>query len=102
MTDSGVQNPCPPSAIGEVKVLIADLARPFAIYATSFSVSWATIDIGHSVAKRAGSFAEAAIYVTAIFAGVAALYGAKAWEKSQEGKHAATVEVAKAAQGTTP
>lgn len=100
MTDAGAPIPYPPSNWDQAKVFLADVARPFAIVATSSAVSIATVDIGHAVAKRAGSFAEAAIYVTAIFAGLAALYGAKAWEKSQEGKHAATVAVAQAAGAT--
>lgn len=71
----------------------ADLARPFAIYITAAAGALATVIVA---TKLEGDAAAAAIFIGAVNAGVAALYGAKAWEKSQEGKHAASVEVAKA------
>lgn len=75
-----------------IKAFIGDLARPFAIIATSYAAARATIILAHKV----GTLTEAAIYIAAVFAGVGALYGAKAWENARAGKHDADVRIAAA------
>lgn len=75
-----------------LKAFIADLARPFSIYVTSGAAGVATV----AIAFKVGNFAEGAIFIGAVFAGLTGLYGLKSWEISKAGKHAAEVEVAKA------
>ena len=77
---------------------MGDLARPFAIISSSYAASHATIVIAYKV----NSFSEAAIFIGAVFAGVGALYGAKAWEVARTGKQAADVEIAKVAAPSPP
>lgn len=94
MTDTPVQPPTfpPVSRLEVIKSFIGDLARPFAIYAVAFATARAIVII----AKKVGTLAEGAIYITAVLAGLAAIYGAKAWENAKAGKQAAEVEIAKA------
>lgn len=68
--------PQPPSRLDAVKGFIGDLARPFAIISTSGSAAYATGVIAH----RVDSFEGAAIFIGAVYAGLAGLYGFKAWE----------------------
>lgn len=82
-----------PARADQIKAFIGDLARPFAIISTSYAASHATVVIAYKVS----SFSEAAIFIGAVFAGVGALYGAKAWEVARTGKQAAEVEIAKSA-----
>lgn len=70
---------------------IGETARPFAIIVTSVSAAVATV----LVAMRTENGNDAAILMAAIFSGVAALYGAKAWEAVKKKQSDATVEVAK-------
>lgn len=95
MTDTPVlpQTWPPPSRIDQVKSFVGDLARPFAIISSSYAASHATIVIAYKV----NSFSEAAIFIGAVFAGVGALYGAKAWEVARTGKQATELEIAKVA-----
>lgn len=86
----------PRGASDKVKSFIGDLARPFAIYATSGAASAAVVILAQKVASP-----EAAIFIGAVFVGLGSLYGAKAWENAQGGKHAAQIEVAKAT-GSNP
>lgn len=74
------------------KTTIGDLARPFAIIATSFAASWATIVIAYRVEN--GN--DGAIFIGGVFAGVGALYIGKAWEVAKTGKQTAEVEIARA------
>lgn len=87
----------PPSRVDQVKAFIGDLARPFAIISSSYAASHATIVIAYKVS----SFSEAAIFIGAVFAGVGALYGAKAWEVARTGKQATELEIAKVAAPST-
>lgn len=87
----------PASRIDIVKGFIGDLARPFAIIATSFGATWASI----VVAYRVEDGTDAALLMTAIFAGVGAIYGFKAWEVAKTGKQSAEVEIAKANTDTS-
>jgi len=88
--------PQPPDRLEQFKGLVGDLARPFAIISTSGAASIATVVIAHKV----DGFDGAAIFIGAVFAGVGALYGAKAWEVARAGKHTAEVEIAKATSAT--
>ena len=82
----------PPSAVDQVKSFIGDLARPFAIYATSGAAAVASVKIAWAITDANGG----AIYIGAVFVGLGALYGAKPWENSSQAKQTATIEVAKA------
>lgn len=75
-----------------LQVFIAETARPLAILGTTAGVNTASVIVA---IKVSGDAAAAAIFVGALFTGLSALYAAKAWEQSQAGKHAATIEVAK-------
>jgi hypothetical protein len=90
MTDTPVRPPA--TRLERVKSFIGDLARPFAIIATSFAASWATIVIAYRVEN--GN--DGAIFIGGVFAGVGALYIGKAWEVAKTGKQTAEVEIAKA------
>lgn len=78
------------------KVVVGDLARPVGILITSIGAAIATVVVALKIGPDA---AAAAIFIGAVYTGLAALWAAKSWENSQSGKHAATVEVAKAAAG---
>jgi hypothetical protein len=93
MTDAGPPLTNPPSALDEWKSFIADLARPFAIYVTSAAAAVATVTITMRIATM--DFSGAAIFVGAVFSGVGALYGLKAWENNTQAKQTAVIEVAK-------
>lgn len=75
-----------------LKDLVGELARPIAIIVTSVSAAVATTVI----ARKVDSFEGAALFIGAVFSGVALLYGAKAWENAKSGRHQADVEIAKA------
>lgn len=90
MTDTPIQPPA--TRLERVKSFIGDLARPFAIIATSFAASWATIVIAYRVEN--GN--DGAIFIGGVFAGVGALYIGKAWEVAKTGKQSAEVEIARA------
>ena len=72
-----------------VKAFIGDLARPFSIYAVAGATALAII--GPATADKVGA------------AGLilAALYGAKTYEKRAETKASAEVEIAKAQAGAS-
>jgi hypothetical protein len=88
-----------PPRMDQVKAFIGDLARPFAIISTSFAASVATVVVSTKIGPDASA---AAIFIGAVFAGVGALYGAKAWEAVQSGKHIASVEIAKTTTAAEP
>lgn len=77
--------------------VIADLARPFALYAVAGSTAVAILRLSWAGEDLSG----AAVFITAALGGLAALYGAKAWEVAKVGGQAADVEKAKA-QATPP
>lgn len=99
MTDTPVSaREYPPVPISErIKAFIGDLARPFAIISTSFAASWATIVIAYKVEN--GN--DGAIFAGAFFLGVATLYGAKAVEAINAGRHRRDVDVAQVNAGAT-
>jgi apolipoprotein N-acyltransferase len=90
MTDTPPAAPTfpPPSTLEQVKSLVGDLARPFAIYVVAAATAWSIL--GGQTADKVGA------------AGLilAALYGAKAAETWQQNKTGAQVEIAKAQAGT--
>ncbi len=71
-----------------IKLLLADLARPFAIYSTSFAASWATVE----VARKVTNGGDGAMLLTAVYGGVAALFIGKAFELTRIAGHSADVE----------
>lgn len=74
---------------------IGDVARPLAIIITSSAAAVATVFI----ASRGEGYEGAALFIGAVYAGLGALYGAKALENVGQAKASATVDVAKAAAG---
>lgn len=79
-----------------LKEVVGELARPIAIISTSIAAAIATVRIAWNVTDgNAG-----AVYIAAVFAGVAALYGAKSWEVARAGKAAADVAIAQASSPT--
>lgn len=83
--------------MSDIKAFIADLARPFSIYATSFAGAWAIIDVGSRVEDG-----QAAFYVGAVLAGLGGLYFGKSWEQAKVSAHNADVEKVRAAQSSPP
>ena len=73
-----------------VSDFVGEIARPFAIIATSASAATATV----IVAIKVDGFDGAAVFIAAVFAGVGALYGAKAWEEAKKSGQAADVKIA--------
>lgn len=84
--------------IEQFKGLLADLARPFSIYAAAASGGYATVVIAHKVTT-----AEGGALVLGVLAGWGtALYAGKVYEKAAESRHAAEVEKVRAAQSSPP
>jgi hypothetical protein len=79
------------TTLDRIKGLVGDLARPFAIIASSASAAIATVVIAFKV----DGFEGAALFIGAVYAGVGALYGAKSLEVAAVRKRDSEVEVAK-------
>lgn len=94
MTDTPIhpreKPPVPASEM--VKAFIGDLARPFAIIATSYAAAHATVVISGKVEN--GN--DGAIFAGAYFLGVATLYGAKAVEAINATRARRDVDIAQA------
>ncbi len=73
-----------------IATFVGEIARPFAIIVTSASAATATV----VAAFKVDGFDGAAIFIAAVFAGVGALYGAKAWEEAKKSGQAADVKIA--------
>lgn len=71
---------------------LGQLARPFTLYVAAASSAIATV----AIVFRGVSLIEGAAYITAAWAGVGVLYGAKALEERGKAKSSAEVEIAKA------
>lgn len=84
--------------IDQIKTFIADIARPFAIISTSAAASFATI----SISARVTGGESGAIFLTAVYAGVGALYVGKAFENTRIAGHNAEVEKVRAQQASPP
>lgn len=74
---------------------IGEIARPLAIVFTSFSASWAVVE----VAAKVENGNDGALFIGAVFAGVGAIYIGKSVEVFK--KHQASAEVEKA-RGSAP
>jgi len=101
MTDTTVvPREVPPIPKSEmVKVFIGDLARPFAIIATSYAASHATIVI----ASKVENGNDGAIFAGAYFLGVGTLFLGKAVEAINQARTRRDVDVAQAnSTGPTP
>lgn len=86
------------STADAVKAFIADLARPFAIYAASGSGAWATIVIADKVTT-----AEGGALVLGVLAGWGtALYAGKAFENTRIAGQNAEVEKERARSTPPP
>lgn len=99
MTDTPV-NPrdVPPIPKSEmVKAFIGDLARPWAIIATSTAASWATVVIAGKVEN--GN--DGAIFAGAYFLGVGTLFLGKAVEAINASRTKRDVDVAQVNANTT-
>jgi hypothetical protein len=97
-TDTPVNAPFPrPTVMEQIKGFVGDLARPIAIIGTTYGFNVALIKAADKIGPDATA---AAIFITAAGGILATLYGAKAWEVIQGGKHAANVEIAKATTAT--
>lgn len=82
----------------ETKAFIADLARPFAVYAASVSGAWATVEIAAKVTT-----AEGGALVLGVLAGWGtALYAGKAYENTRISAHSAEVEKVRAQASPPP
>lgn len=77
---------------------VGNAARPFVLYSASGSAGISTVSI---VWMRLDLIAGAA-FIAAAWAGVAALYGAKALEERGKAKSAAEVAMARSAAGEAP
>lgn len=75
---------------------IGRLARPYVLIAAASSSAVATI----ALPFRSVSLFEAAAYITAAWAGVGLVYGAKAIEERGKAKSSAAVEIAKSGNNT--
>ncbi len=91
MTDQTTDTPVnqPPTHLERLKAFLGDLARPFAIIVTSASAAYAVC----TIAYQGKDFSGGAIFITAVFAGVALLYGAKSYENVKQAQ--ANADVAK-------
>jgi len=81
-----------PPRLDHIRTLIGDLARPFAIISTSLSASISGVVIA---VKVHDSFSGASLFMAAVYAGVGALFGAKAWENAKSGQAQANIEIAR-------
>lgn len=70
---------------------IGQTARPMAILSTAVSASISAV----IVAQKVTDGNDGAIFIGAVFAGVGALYGFKAWERRKEAQSSADVEIAR-------
>lgn len=84
--------------MADVKDWIADLARPFSIYAASLSGAWATVVVAQKVTT-----AEGGAMVLAVLAGWGtALYAGKVYEVASANRQSAEVEKIRAQQTPPP
>lgn len=81
----------PRSRLDDVKSLIGDLARPFALISLSLTSAIAVLHPGVTPEKLGVALAA-----------LAAMYGAKAWEAHGVAKAQASVETAKVAASPAP
>lgn len=75
--------------LDQIKGLVGDLARPFAIISTSLSASVAVVVVAFRIASEGVGVAA---FVAAIYAGLAGLYGFKSWENRRPRAEAPAVQ----------
>lgn len=90
MSDTGITQP--QGRIDRIKGFIGDMARPFAIYVTSAGAAVTPVVLAVRIDVTKIELTGAGIFVGAIFAGVGALYGAKAWENAKIGAQNAAAQ----------
>lgn len=78
------------------QAFIGEIARPLAVLATSTAAAFATVEIAGRV--RDGN--DGALFIGAVFTGLAVIYGAKSVEVFK--KHQASAEVEKARAPAAP
>lgn len=81
----------PTTKLDASKAFLGDLARPYVLLIISSAAAASTVMVASKVDGP-----EAALFITAVLGGVAALYGAKAMENAATAKQTATVAVAQA------
>ena len=74
--------------LSDIAAFIGEIARPISIIATSCAAAYAILILAAKVNST-----EASVYMGAVFLGVGALYGAKAWEKVTQTRADANVKV---------
>lgn len=74
--------------LGRLATFIGEVARPWCLIVASSGAGYATIRLANSALDGRTSLTEAAIYIGAAWAGVAALYAPKAWEETIKAKSA--------------
>lgn len=84
------------AALEGIQCFIGEIARPFAIISTSGAAAIAVV----TIAQRVMDGSSGAVFIGAVFVGVGALYGAKAWETSVQAKQDASVKIAQAGTGS--
>lgn len=72
---------------------LGHLARPWCLYVAGGAAGWTTVTIPY---RPDVSLIEGAAYITAAWAGVAAIYLGKAYEERGKTKSQADVEIARA------
>lgn len=87
--------------LDRLKQAVSDFARPFAIYSAAASAAATPVIIVLRMKPEDLELGSGAIFVAAIFTGLAALYGARAAENANKAKHDAQVQIA-AAQASQP
>lgn len=92
MTDQPIQPPA--NGLERWTAALGNLARPYTLYVASTASAVATV----SIVFRGVSLIEGAAYITAAWAGVGVLYGAKALEEGRKAKASADVDIARANQ----
>lgn len=90
MSDTGISEPLTRADV--VKGFIGDMARPFAIYVTSASAAITPVVLAVRIDVMKIDLTGAGIFIGAIFAGLGALYGAKAWENAKIGAQNAAAQ----------
>ena len=73
------------------QVFIGEIARPLAVLATSFAAAIATVEI----AQRVENGTDGALFIGAVFTGLAVIYGAKSVEVFKKAQVAGEVEKAR-------
>ena len=74
--------------------LMGDAARPYVLISAGSAAAVATVQTAIYAPN-----AEGALFIAAVWAGVAALFHSKAWEEQKKAQSQASVEIAQAESG---